>query len=60
MVDDIKTAVGELKGKGVKFRRGEKTSKESRVDGPITFEPIGATAFFKDSEGNLLMLWQGA
>jgi catechol 2,3-dioxygenase-like lactoylglutathione lyase family enzyme len=58
MVDDIKATVSDLKGKGVKFNRGEKTSKESRVEGPITFDGVGATAFFKDSEGNLLMLYQ--
>jgi catechol 2,3-dioxygenase-like lactoylglutathione lyase family enzyme len=60
VVDDIKAAVDELKGKGVKFNRGEKMGKESRVEGPITYDPpAGATAFFKDSEGNLLMLFQG-
>jgi len=57
-VEDIKSVVGELKGKGVKFSRGEKMGKDSRVEGPITYETEGATAFFKDSEGNLLMLWQ--
>ena len=59
MVDDIKGAVGELKEKGVKFNRGEKSDKDSRVEGPITYDSAGAAAFFKDSEGNLLMLFQG-
>jgi catechol 2,3-dioxygenase-like lactoylglutathione lyase family enzyme len=59
MVEDIESVVGELKGKGVKFNRGEKMGKDSRVEGPITYDPTGATAFFKDSEGNLLMLFQG-
>jgi len=59
MVDDIKGAVGKLKEKGVKFNRGEKTDKDSRVEGPITYDSAGAEAFFKDSEGNLLMLYQG-
>jgi catechol 2,3-dioxygenase-like lactoylglutathione lyase family enzyme len=59
MVDDIKEAVSELRGKGVRFSKGEKMGKESRVEGPITYDPpAGATAFFKDSEGNLLMLYQ--
>ncbi len=58
MIEDIKAAVDDLKAKGVKFSRGEKTSKESRVEGPITYDPMGAMAFFKDSEGNLLMLYQ--
>lgn len=60
IVDDIKGVVAELKRKGVKFNRGEKMSKESRVEGPIAYDSTGATAFFKDSEGNLLMLFQGA
>ncbi|HYW85083.1 MAG TPA: VOC family protein [Spirochaetia bacterium] len=60
MVDDIKGTVDKLKDKGVKFNRGEKAGKNSRVDGPITYDPpMGATAFFKDSEGNLLMLFEG-
>jgi catechol 2,3-dioxygenase-like lactoylglutathione lyase family enzyme len=59
MVDDMKGVVAELKKKGVKFNRGEKTGKESRVEGPITYDSTGASAFFKDSEGNLLMLFQG-
>jgi predicted enzyme related to lactoylglutathione lyase len=58
VVEDIKAAIEELKGKGVKFSRGEKMGKESRVEGPITYDQAGATAFFKDSEGNLLMLYQ--
>jgi catechol 2,3-dioxygenase-like lactoylglutathione lyase family enzyme len=59
MVDDIKGAVAQLKDKGVKFARGEKMGKDSKVEGPITYDSSGATAFFKDSEGNLLMLYQG-
>ena len=58
MVEDIKAAVAELKGKGVKFNRGEKMGKDSKVEGPITYDSSGAMAFLKDSEGNLLMLWQ--
>jgi len=59
MVDDIKGVVAKLKERGVKFRRGEKTDKDSRVEGAITYDSAGAVAFFKDSEGNLLMLYQG-
>jgi hypothetical protein len=33
-------------------------SKETKVEGPIAYESFGASAFFKDSEGNLLMVWQ--
>ncbi len=59
VVDDVKAAVGDLKGKGVRFRRGEKMGKDGKVEGPISYGSGGANAFFKDSEGNLLMLWQG-
>ena len=59
MVEDIKAAVSDLKEKGVKFNKGEKMGDGSKVEGPITYSKEGNTAFFKDSEGNLLMLFQG-
>ena len=58
LVKDIKGSVSELKGKGVKFQKAEKMSKETKLEGPIAYEDFGASAFFKDTEGNLLMLWQ--
>ena len=58
VVKDIKKTVGNLKSKGVKFLRAEKTGPESTIEGPISFNPYGAEAFFKDSEGNLSMLWE--
>ena len=58
-VKNIKTFVSGLKRKGVKFQRAEKMGPQSRIDGSITWEPFGGAAFFKDSEGNLLMVWQG-
>lgn len=58
LVKNIRAAVKELKGKGVQFTPAEKMSPETRIEGPIAFEPIGASAFFKDTEGNLLMIWQ--
>jgi predicted enzyme related to lactoylglutathione lyase len=58
LVKDIKGVVHELQGRGVKFQKAEKMSKETKIDGPIAFESFGASAFFKDSEGNLLMVWQ--
>jgi predicted enzyme related to lactoylglutathione lyase len=58
IVDDIRAVVKDLKTKGVKFSRAEKMGKETRVEGPIAIEPFGASAFFKDSEGNILMVWQ--
>jgi catechol 2,3-dioxygenase-like lactoylglutathione lyase family enzyme len=60
IVKDIKAVVADLKKKAVKFQRVEGLEKGAKVEGPITYESIGATAFFKDSEGNLLMLFQGA
>jgi len=58
LVKNIKSAVNELKRKGVKFQRAERMGPETRIEGPIAFESFGASAFFKDSEGNLLMIWQ--
>ena len=58
LVKDIRAVVKELKKKGVKFQPAEKMSKESKLEGPISRESFGASAFFKDSEGNLLMIWQ--
>lgn len=58
VVKNIKSTVSGLKKKGVKFQRAEKMSKETKIDGPIAYDKFGAAAFFKDTEGNLLMLWQ--
>ena len=59
MVDDMKKSVGALTKNGVKFEPGEKMGPGSKVDGPITTVPWGAkSAFLKDTEGNLLMLWE--
>ena len=60
LVKSVKSAVKELEGKGVKFEPGEKMSNESKIEGPIMYDPFGASAFFKDSEGNLLMVWQNS
>ncbi len=58
LVKNIRTTVGELKRRGVKFQRAEKMGPQTKVEGPIAFESFGASAFFKDSEGNVLMIWQ--
>jgi catechol 2,3-dioxygenase-like lactoylglutathione lyase family enzyme len=58
LVKDIKATVKELKRNGVKFEKAPRMSKETRVEGPIAWESFGGSAFFKDSEGNLLMVWQ--
>ncbi len=58
VVDDIKATVAALRSRGVKFSRGEKVTPDTKVEGPISRHARGAEAFFKDSEGNQLMLWQ--
>jgi catechol 2,3-dioxygenase-like lactoylglutathione lyase family enzyme len=58
LVKDIKKFVTGLKSKGVKFQKAQRTGPETKVVGPIAFDTFGASAFFKDSEGNLLMVWQ--
>jgi predicted enzyme related to lactoylglutathione lyase len=58
VVKDIRAAVKDLKAKGVKFKKAVKMGKETKLEGPIAIEPFGASAFLKDTEGNLLMVWQ--
>jgi len=58
LVGDAKSAVDELKRKGVKFLRAQRMGPDSRIEGPITYESFGASAFFRDSEGNVMMIWQ--
>jgi predicted enzyme related to lactoylglutathione lyase len=60
VVKDIRAVVKDLKSKGVKFQKADRMSKETKVEGPIAVESFGASAFLKDSEGNLLMVWQNA
>lgn len=57
-MDDISAVVADLKKKGVKFSRAEKYDKDTKIEGPVGRHSWGAEAFFKDSEGNLMMLWQ--
>lgn len=58
LVRDIARFVDGLKKGGVRFEAPERASKETRIEGPIAYEPFGASAYFRDSEGNLLMVWQ--
>jgi predicted enzyme related to lactoylglutathione lyase len=60
VVKDIRKMVAGLKKKRVRFLPGEKMGSDSRVEGPIVYSPYGAGAMFKDTEGNLFMLWQNA
>jgi catechol 2,3-dioxygenase-like lactoylglutathione lyase family enzyme len=54
VVDDLRARVDELKGRGVLFEENEHT-----VDDIADLGPVRA-AWFKDSEGNLLNLIEGA
>ncbi|MCI4348741.1 MAG: VOC family protein [Thermoplasmata archaeon] len=58
LVKDIKRYVRKLKTAGVRFEKAERMGKDTKIDGPIAFDTWGASAFFKDTEGNLLMAWQ--
>jgi catechol 2,3-dioxygenase-like lactoylglutathione lyase family enzyme len=58
LVKDVKKTVKGLRKMGVKFEPGEKMGEGSRVEGPITYDSYAVSAFFKDTEGNLLMVWQ--
>lgn len=60
VVKNIKAEVADLRKRGVKFEKGEKSEWTTKIDGPIAYDPTGAVAFFKDSEGNLLMIFQGS
>jgi len=60
IVKDVKKEVAELRKKGVRFQRAEKMDPNTVIDGAVATDPYGSTAFFNDSEGNLLMLWQTA
>lgn len=58
IVPDIRKFVTSLQRKGMKFERAVRNTKDTKVEGPIGFDEVGAWAFFKDSEGNLMMVWQ--
>lgn len=60
IVKNIKKEVKELQRRGVKFQKAEKSMPSSKVDGSVELTDFGASAFFNDSEGNLLMMWQNA
>jgi catechol 2,3-dioxygenase-like lactoylglutathione lyase family enzyme len=58
VVPDIRRFVSGLTRKGVQFDKAERMGPDSQIEGPIAFESFGASAFFKDSEGNMWMAWQ--
>ncbi len=57
VVKNIRKEVKELAKRGVKFDAAEKIPG-AKIEGPISFSPYGSSAFFKDTEGNMLMLFQ--
>ena len=58
LVKDLKAYVTGLVAKGVKFQKAEKNTPQTKIEGPIARDVWGASAVFKDSEGNVLMAWQ--
>ncbi len=58
VVKNIRKSVRQLRKAGVRFQRATRSTPETRIEGPIAFERYGASAFFQDSEGNLLMLME--
>jgi hypothetical protein len=58
IVKDAKRYVKSLQKRGVKFDRPERMGPESEIDGPVSRSPYGSNAFFKDSEGNLWMVFE--
>jgi len=58
LVRNVRSAVKGLQKKGVRFDRGQKTPATTKLEGPINWEPWGGSAYFRDTEGNLLMVWQ--
>jgi catechol 2,3-dioxygenase-like lactoylglutathione lyase family enzyme len=57
-VKNVRAVVKKLKQQGVKFERAERMGEQTKIEGEIAWEPFGGSAFFKDSEGNLFMVWQ--
>lgn len=58
VVKDIRKFVASLQRNDVEFEKPVRMSKRTKVEGPIAFDKMGGSAFFYDSEGNLLMAWQ--
>jgi predicted enzyme related to lactoylglutathione lyase len=60
VVKNIQQSVSALQKKGVKFWKAEKMGEDTKIEGVVATDAFGSTAFFSDTEGNLLMLWQNA
>jgi catechol 2,3-dioxygenase-like lactoylglutathione lyase family enzyme len=58
LVPDIKKFVAKLQKAGVKFDKAQRMNKDTKIDGPIATDTFGASAFFQDTEGNTMMVWQ--
>jgi len=55
-VDDLAATVAELKSRGVRFE--EYDLPDFKTVGGIARNPVGSSAWFKDSEGNIIGLVQ--
>ena len=58
IVKDAKRYVKSLQRRGVRFQKGESMGPGSTVEGPVVSAPYGTSAFFKDPEGNLWMVFE--
>jgi predicted enzyme related to lactoylglutathione lyase len=58
LVKNVRTVVKQLQARGLRFQRAESMGPQTKVEGVIAWESWGGAAFFKDSEGNLMMVWQ--
>ena len=58
VVPNAKRWVNAAMKNGVKFEKATKMSPETKIDGVLAVEEFGKSAFFKDPEGNLWMVWQ--
>jgi uncharacterized glyoxalase superfamily protein PhnB len=58
VVGNAKRYVQSLQKRGVKFERAQRMGPDSKTDGPLLIARYGTSAFFKDPEGNLWMVWQ--
>jgi catechol 2,3-dioxygenase-like lactoylglutathione lyase family enzyme len=58
LVGNAKNYVRGLQKRGVKFQRAERMGPGTTVEGSVTVSPYGNSAFFKDPEGNLWMVFE--
>jgi predicted enzyme related to lactoylglutathione lyase len=57
VVDDIESVIGELRSRGVVFEEYDMPGMKT-VDGIVDMGPAGKSAWFTDSEGNIISISQ--